>query len=219
MNQKSDIWVINLAFVISIILHLYIIFFIRDFNINFKEKKNKFTITLAPLGNLDSQPKEAIKKEKKIPKEVPEIKKKKVKKKSKVKKKKKVDLKKSLPSEKSIEKKTKEKAEGGNLKGIEGGASKQIISQYVTQIYKLIDSKKKYPRQSLIRKEEGVVLMEIVIRNDGTLMSVKSIKAKHQRLVDSSFDAVELAAPFPPFPEKIKRKKMNIQVPVIYKMR
>jgi len=76
MNQKSDIWVINLAFVISIILHLYIIFFIRDFNINFKEKKNKFTITLAPLGNLDSQPKEAIKKEKKIPKEVPEIKKK-----------------------------------------------------------------------------------------------------------------------------------------------
>ena len=89
----------------------------------------------------------------------------------------------------------------------------------MTQIYKLIDAKKKYPRQSLIRKEEGVVLMEIVIRNDGTLMSVKSIKAKHQRLVDSSFDAVELAAPFPPFPEKIKRKKMNIQVPVIYKMR
>ena len=217
MKQKSNIWIINLAFIFSIILHMYVIFFISDFNINFKEKKTKFSITLAPLGNLDSKPKESIKKEKRVLKEIPEKKKKK-KKKSKTKKK--IDLKKTLPSEKSIKKKkTEESAKGGNLKGIEGGESKQIINQYVTQIYKLIDSKKKYPRQSLIRKEEGVVLMEIVIRNDGKLMSVKSIKAKHQRLVDSSFDAVELAAPFPPFPDKIKRKKMNIQVPVIYKMR
>ena len=39
-------------------------------------------------------------------------------------------------------------------------------------------SKKKYPRQSLIRKEEGIVLLEIIIRNDGALMSIKSVKAK-----------------------------------------
>ena len=40
-----------------------------------------------------------------------------------------------------------------------------------------------------------------------------------QRLVDSSFDAVENAAPFPAFPKLITRKKMIIQVPVIYKIR
>ena len=34
-----------------------------------------------------------------------------------------------------------------------GGKSKGIVNQYVTQIYKLIDAKKRYPRQSLIRKE------------------------------------------------------------------
>ena len=80
-------------------------------------------------------------------------------------------------------------------------------------------SKKKYPRQSLIRREEGVVLLEIVIQNNGKLKSVKSIKAKFQRLVDSSFDAVESAAPFPVFPKEITKKKMIIQVPVIYKIR
>ena len=107
----------------------------------------------------------------------------------------------------------------GTLKGIEGGISKGIINQYVTQIYKLIDAKKRYARQSLIRKEEGIVLLEIVILNTGQLKSVKSIKAKFQRLVDSSFDAVEAAAPFPAFPKEITKKKMIIQVPVIYKIR
>ena len=56
----------------------------------------------------------------------------------------------------------------GTLKGIEGGISKEIINQYVTQIYKLIDGKKRYPRQSLMRREEGVVLLEIVINNSGS---------------------------------------------------
>ena len=166
---------------------------------------------------MEVTPTESIKKEKIIKKEVPEIKK--IKKKAKEKIKKKIDIKKVVPQEKSIEKKTKESAKGGTLKGIEGGVSKAIINQYVTQVYKLIDSKKKYPRQSLMRKEEGVVMLEIVILNDGRLKSVKSVKAKFQRLVDSSFDAVELAAPFPAFPKEIKKKRMVIQVPVIYKIR
>ena len=97
--------------------------------------------------------------------------------------------------------------------------SKGIINQYVTQVYKLIDAKKKYPRQSLMRSEEGIVLLEIVILNNGQLKSVKSIKAKFQRLVDSSFNAVEAAAPFPVFPKEITKKRMIIQVPVIYKIR
>ena len=74
-------------------------------------------------------------------------------------------------------------------------------------------------RADVIRREEGIVLLEIVIQNDGKLKSVKSIKAKFQRLVDSSFDAVELAAPFPVFPKEIIKKRMIIQVPVIYKIR
>ena len=166
---------------------------------------------------MDEAPKESIKKEKIIKKEIPVIKK--IKKKSKEEVKKKIDIKKIIPQEKSIKKEVEKSAEGGTIKGIEGGASKKIINQYVTQVYKLIDSKKKYPRQSLIRREEGIVMLEIIIQNDGRLKSVKSIKAKFQRLVDSSFDAVESAAPFPVFPKEITKKRMIIQVPVIYKIR
>ena len=218
MEKKINIWNLNFAFLLSIFLHIYLIFFLTKSDFNFLEKKRKVTITLSAIGSMDESPKESIKKEKIIKKKIPEIKE--IKEKPKEKIKKKIDIKKTLPQEKSIEQKQiKENEDLGTLKGIEGGISKGIINQYVTQIYKLIDGKKRYPRQSLMRREEGVVLLEIVISNSGQLMSVKSIKAKFQRLVDSSFDAVEAAAPFPAFPKEISKKKMVIQVPVIYKIR
>ena len=206
MEKKINIWNLNFAFLLSIFLHIYLIFFLTKSDFNFLEKKRKVTITLSAIGSMDESPKESIKKEKIIKKKIPEIKE--IKEKPKEKIKKKIDIKKTLPQEKSIEQKQiKENEDLGTLKGIEGGISKEIINQYVTQIYKLIDGKKRYPRQSLMRREEGVVLLEIVISNSGQLMSVKSIKAKFQRLVDSSFDAVEAAAPFPAFPKEISKKK------------
>ena len=218
MEKKTNIWNLNFAFLLSIFLHIYLIFFLTKSDFNFLDKKERVTITLSAIGTMEEAPKESIEKEKIKIKKKPEIKK--IKKKSKEKIKKKIDIKKTLPQEKSIEqKKIKEDAKGGTLKGIEGGISKGIINQYVTQVYKLIDAKKKYPRQSLMRMEEGIVLLEIIILNNGQLKSVKSIKAKFQRLVDSSFDAVEAAAPFPVFPKEMTRKKMIIQVPVIYKIR
>ena len=219
MEQKLNFFTISFAFLISIILHLFVLSSFNNFTFIFTEKlKNQITINLSAIGEIERNiKKESIQKEKILPKEIPKIKK--IKKKSKKKIEKKIDVKKIIPQKKSIEqKKSKEEIVGGTLKGIEGGASKGIISQYVTQIYKLIDSKKNYPRQSLIRREEGVVLLQIVIRNDGKLISIKSLKAKHQRLVDSSFDAVENARPFPSFPLEILRKKMIIKVPVIFKI-
>jgi protein TonB len=217
MEKKFDMWILNFAFLLSIFLHIYLIFFLTGSNLDFFDKKKRITITLSAIGTMDKSPKESIKKEKIIEKktEIEEIKEK-----SKEKIKKIIDIKKTLPQKKTIEqKKIEENDDLGTLKGIEGGISKGIINQYVTQVYKLIDAKKRYPRQSLMRKEEGVVLLEIIIRNDGQLKSVKSIKAKFQRLVDSSFDAVEAAAPFPAFPKEISKEKMVIQVPVIYKIR
>ena len=220
MEQKLNFFTISFAFLISFILHLFVLSSFNNFTFIFTEKlKNQITINLSAIGEIERNiKKESIQKEKILPKEIPKIKK--IKKKSKKKIEKKIDVKKIIPQKKSIEqKKSKEEIVGGTLKGIEGGASKGIISQYVTQIYKLIDSKKNYPRQSLIRREEGVVLLQIIIRNDGKLMSIKSLKAKHQRLVDSSFSAVEDARPFPPFPLEILRKKMIIEIPLIYKIR
>ena len=217
MEKKLNFWGFAFAFLFSISIHAYILLFYKNFSFKFiKEQKNKITINLSPIGNIkDESIKKNIRKEEIIQKKVPEIKKL-----EKEKVEKKLDIKKIIPQKKSIEQKKNIKEDtSGTSKGIEGGVSKTIISEYVTQIYKLIDAKKKYPRQSLIRREEGAVLLQIIIRKDGKLISVKSLKAKHQRLVDSSFDAVEDAAPFPEFPKQIKKEKMIMEIPVIYKIR
>ena len=86
MEEKTNIWALNFAFLLSILLHIYIIFFLTGFNVNFLDKKKRITITLSAIGTMDEAPKESIKKEKIIKKEIPEIKKIEKKSKEKVKK-------------------------------------------------------------------------------------------------------------------------------------
>ena len=119
MEKRNNFLLINFAFLVSILVHIYIIFFLTKVNINLIDKKDRITISLSALGILEEAPKESIKKEKIIKHQVPEIKK--IKKKTKKKIKKKIDIKKTtLPQEKSVKrKKTKEKAVGGTASGIE----------------------------------------------------------------------------------------------------
>tara|TARA_B100000959_G_scaffold283598_1_gene352923 strand:- start:152 stop:454 length:303 start_codon:yes stop_codon:yes gene_type:complete len=98
MEEKKNIWTLNFAFLLSILLHIYIIFFLTGFSVNFLDKKKRITITLSAIGTMDEAPKESIKKEKIIKKVIPEIKK--IKKKSKEKVKKKNRYKKSFTSRK-----------------------------------------------------------------------------------------------------------------------
>ena len=41
METKSNFWYLNIAILISIVLHAYAIFFIKEFNIDFLDKKKK----------------------------------------------------------------------------------------------------------------------------------------------------------------------------------
>ena len=50
METKSNFWYLNIAILISIVLHAYAIFFIKEFNIDFLDKKKKITVTLYAIG-------------------------------------------------------------------------------------------------------------------------------------------------------------------------
>ena len=75
MEKKTNIWSLNFAFLLSIFLHIYVIFFLTTFNLNFFDKKKRVTITLSAIGTMEETPKESIKKEKIIEKKIHEIKK------------------------------------------------------------------------------------------------------------------------------------------------
>ncbi|MBH71469.1 MAG: hypothetical protein CMI97_03200 [Pelagibacteraceae bacterium] len=87
MEKRNNFLLINFAFLVSILVHIYIIFFLTKVNINLIDKKDRITISLSALGILEEAPKESIKKEKIIKHQVPEIKKIKKKTKKKIKKK------------------------------------------------------------------------------------------------------------------------------------
>ena len=74
MEKKTSIWTLNFAFFLSILLHVYIVFFLNDLDINLFKKEERITITLSAIGNIEEAPKESIKKEKIIKKQMPEIK-------------------------------------------------------------------------------------------------------------------------------------------------
>ena len=105
MEQKLNFFTISFAFLISIILHLFVLSSFNNFTFIFTEKlKNQITINLSAIGEIERNiKKESIQKEKILPKEIPKIKK--IKKKSKKKIEKKIDVKKIIPQKKSIEQK------------------------------------------------------------------------------------------------------------------
>ena len=75
MEERANIWILNFAFGFSIIIHIYMIFFLNEFNLNFlDEKKTKITITLSAIGTIQEEAiKKTIRKEKIIPKKIPDI--------------------------------------------------------------------------------------------------------------------------------------------------
>ena len=75
MEKKTNIWSLNFAFLLSIFLHIYVIFFLTGFNLDFFDKKKRVTITLSAIGTMEQAPKEAIKKEKIIKKKYLKLKK------------------------------------------------------------------------------------------------------------------------------------------------
>ena len=76
MEQKLNFFTISFAFLISIILHSFVLLSFNNFTFIFTDKlKNQITINLSAIGEIERNiKKESIQKEKILPKEIPEIK-------------------------------------------------------------------------------------------------------------------------------------------------
>ena len=100
MEEKLNFFTISFAFLMSIILHLFVLLSFNNFTFIFTEKlKNQIIINLSAIGEIERNiKKESIQKEKILPKEIPKIKKKKKKPKKKIEKK--IDEKKNIPQKK-----------------------------------------------------------------------------------------------------------------------
>ncbi len=109
----------------------------------------------------------------------------------------------------------------GIVEGVSGGKSESpdLLSRYMTTLFRMIDAKKHYPTQSLRKREEGTVVVRVTLAPDGKLIDVMATTERPRRLVEASLKAVQDAAPFPPFAEVLDQKQVVFEVPVVYRIR
>ncbi len=82
---------------------------------------------------------------------------------------------------------------------------------YFTQIKRKIELVWSYPPEAGKRGLFGKLTLKFTILKDGTLANLSLLdSAGHQILDDEALHAVQMASPYPPFPKRIDKKKLNI---------
>jgi len=77
-----------------------------------------------------------------------------------------------------------------------------------------------YPKQSRIRGEQGELRLVFTIRSDGALEGIELLDSSlHVRLDDEAMRAIQVAAPYNPFPESWDGlERLNVRAVFVYKM-
>uniref|UniRef100_A0A7V4G8N1 TonB family protein n=1 Tax=Desulfobacca acetoxidans TaxID=60893 RepID=A0A7V4G8N1_9BACT len=101
-----------------------------------------------------------------------------------------------------------------------GNADGKAYSDYMQLIRSRILAKRQYPPQALQRHQEGVVRLRFTLSAAGTLdQGVEVVKPSGVQVLDNQARAcVQAAAPFPPIPPDLKRDRLVVEVPVIYRL-
>ena len=79
---------------------------------------------------------------------------------------------------------------------------------------------KKYPRRARVRRQEGTVLLHLVIDRDGSLREYRIKESSGYDLLDRAAIAmIERAQPLPRFPDSLDRTRIVLVVPVQFVLR
>jgi protein TonB len=111
---------------------------------------------------------------------------------------------------------------GGGDNGAGSGGRSLVEAQrhYLSIVRMRILAKRQYPSISRQRHEEGVVRLRFTLSPAGGLsQGVQMVKPSGYRLLDDQAQhCVLAAAPFPPFPPDLKRDRLTVEVPIVYKL-
>jgi protein TonB len=106
----------------------------------------------------------------------------------------------------------------GHAGGPGGGAG--APSQYFSLIRARILAHRHYPQMARQRQQEGVVRVRFSLSAAGALcQGVEVVRPSGFTLLDEQArECVQAAAPFPPIPSDLKRDRLTVEVPIVYKL-
>jgi len=101
---------------------------------------------------------------------------------------------------------------------IQGDNAEKIYQSYYGIIRNILDSNKKYPLLSLQRRQEGTPVVEFTILKNGTVTNL-NVTSSGFRLLDREAQKIVIkSSPFPPIPDSIGKKNIDLRIPINFNL-
>ena len=92
-------------------------------------------------------------------------------------------------------------------------------ADYKARVRQAVDAHKHYPRLSRRMMEQGKVVVEFSVDASGAVSGVQIKQSSgSERLDEAALQAVRDAAPFPPFPDEVKRNRWQFTLPLSFSL-
>ena len=123
-----------------------------------------------------------------------------------------------LSEEKEILKEIEQEQQAIFDNRIQGDKAEKIYQSYYGVIRNILDSNKKYPLLSLQRRQEGTPVVEFTILQNGTVTNLM-VSSSGYRLLDREAQKIVLkSSPFPPIPNSIGKKSIDLRIPINFNL-
>ena len=123
-----------------------------------------------------------------------------------------------LSEEKEILKEIEQEQQAIFDNRIQGDKAEKIYQSYYGVIRNILDSNKKYPLLSLQRRQEGTPVVEFTILQNGTVSNL-TVSSSGYRLLDREAQKIVLkSSPFPPIPDSIGKKSIDLRIPINFNL-
>ena len=123
-----------------------------------------------------------------------------------------------LSEEKEILKEIEQEQQAIFDNRIQGDKAEKIYQSYYGVIRNILDSNKKYPLLSLQRRQEGTPIVEFTILQNGAVTNL-SVSSSGYRLLDREAQKIVLkSSPFPPIPDSIGKKSIDLRIPINFNL-
>ena len=99
------------------------------------------------------------------------------------------------------------------------GANPGVALSYAARLAAHLNRHKRYPLAARRRREEGVVELRLLIGRDGTVIQGRVSLPGPKALSEAALRMLEEAKPLPPFPDGMPQSRIDVVVPISFKLR
>lgn len=96
---------------------------------------------------------------------------------------------------------------------------KAVWAEYARRVRERVMARREYPMSARRRECEGVVVLEFVVRKNGSVDGLRVAQTSGYDDLDTAAGAaVRAAAPLPPLPDELGRDTAPVRMPVVFKL-